>query len=42
MANFLMKLFGRAEQKEEPQQHASELLQQYDEEYIRYCIQRKK
>lgn len=41
MANFLMKLFGRAEQKEEPQQHASELLKQYDEEYIRYCIEQE-
>lgn len=41
MANFLKSLFGRAEQKEEPQQQASELLQQYDEEYIRYCIEQE-
>ena len=39
MANFLKNLFGRAEQKEEPQQQSSELLKQYDEEYIRYCIE---
>ena len=41
MANFLKNLFGRAEQKEEPQQQASELLKQYDEEYIRYCIEQE-
>lgn len=41
MANFLKKLFGRAEQKEEPQQQASELLRQYDVEYIRYCIEQE-
>lgn len=41
MANFLKKLFGRSEQKEAPQQQASELLQQYDEEYIRYCIEQE-
>lgn len=39
MANFLSSLFGRAEKQEEPQQPISELLQQYDEEYIRYCIE---
>ena len=41
MANFLKNLFGRAEQKEEPQQQSSELLKQYDEEYIRYCIEQE-
>ena len=41
MANFLKKLFGRAEQKEEPQQLASELLKKYDMEYIRYCIEQE-
>lgn len=41
MANFLSSLFGRAEKKEEPQQPISELLQQYDEEYIRYCIEQE-
>lgn len=35
MANFLKKLFGRAEQKKEPQQQVSELLKKYDVEYIR-------
>ena len=39
MANFLTNLFGRAEKKEEPQQSISGLLQEYDEEYIRYCIE---
>lgn len=41
MANFLSSLFGRAEKQEEPQQSISELLQQYDEEYIRYCIEQE-
>ena len=41
MANFLKKLFGRAEQKKEPQQQVSELLKKYDVEYIRYCIEQE-
>lgn len=39
MANFLKELFGRAEKKEESQQQICGLQQQYDEEYIRYCIE---
>ena len=39
MANFLTSLFGRAEKKEEPLQPVSGLLQEYDEDYIRYCIE---
>lgn len=32
---------GRAETEREPQQQVSELLKQYDEEYIRYCIEQE-
>ena len=39
MANFLTSLFGRAEKKEESLQPVSGLLQEYDEDYIRYCIE---
>lgn len=41
MANLLKSLFGRAEKKEEPLQPISALLQEYDEEYIRYCIEQE-
>lgn len=39
MANFLSSLFVRVAKKEESQQPISELLQEYDEDYIRYCIE---
>lgn len=41
MANFLKSLFGRAEKKEEPEQPICKLLQQYSEEYVRYCIEQE-
>lgn len=41
MANFLKSLFRKADKKEESQRPTSELLKQYDEEYIRYCIEQE-
>lgn len=41
MANFLKSLFRKTDKKEESQRPISELLKQYDEEYIRYCIEQE-
>lgn len=41
MANFLRNMFGRTDRKEASKQPIIELLQQYDEEYIRYCIEQE-
>lgn len=41
MANYLKKLFRRAEKNEELRQPINELLLEYDEEYILYCIEQE-
>lgn len=40
-ANFLNRFFGKTEGKVEAEQPVSDLLEQYDEEYIRYCIEQE-
>lgn len=41
MAGFMNRIFGKSEKKIEPVQQTPDLLKQYDEEYIRYCIEQE-
>lgn len=41
MASFLNRFFSKAEEKAEAEQPSTDLLKQYDEEYIRYCIEQE-
>lgn len=41
MESFWAKFFGKPEKKNEPEQMIPALLKQYDEEYIRYCVEQE-
>lgn len=41
MGIFINRLFGKTEKKNEPEQPVPDLLKQYDEEYVRYCIEQE-